>query len=1069
MQFINEQYKVVEAKSYDEYGTTYIVEDIQRNNLLKHLRTINLQNETRDFINYMKNNFYDYSKYYHPYLIDFYFFNRIHLIDYKRAVLNQYYYTYDYFNGVNLFDYCKGIEFDKILDLASELCEAVKFLHLRGFLLCSVGNNDLQVVNNRERDHLKILALPYPRKTSSKIIINKKNLSFEAPELLKDGSYSVLTDIYIIGSIISNMLKSFKSSHPDIKDDHRHITDIIKKCMNENPEDRFQSTEQIISSINNCFGKAYKIINKQYIQIMPRYRINPPARHHLIDKILNNAKEHFFINRPNKVSLVIGHEGAGKDSFLEALSVKAQHEGFISVKTVLNESDVLRFSVCEIILRGIIKYADKEIIDKYIDDINNIISGTSKLGLIFSKGEAEYPEKDSKERFIQRLSSFIEEAAKKHHYIFIIENFQWTDEDSLTLINEILKSRNNSRVYIVFATDRETYAKNIRLKEYCSKLKEMKLINNTVVLKNFNFEETAEFIRLILSLDKVPHEFAKIIYDKTKGSPDYIFDAIHMLFSNNNIYVDDEGCWVFDEVNHNMLNVSYAEDMDVLNNVCKLDSNYQDILKAVSVFDTAVSANIAEEFVGVKGERLVSQLNYLSYINIFMKKQDEWGASYTFSSLKLKKSIYESIPEELRRKYHEKASYILKSKLSYENIEGEYELIRQMLKANWHLEVKEYILDSVRDMMESGSKNQAIQFLEHVYELLSKENVIEEKIPVCSKLGELYERAGEYAKAVYYYNIVENIARNEKNNYLLVDVYIRKYLLLYKLDDRKSSLRCLTYTKNLLRTIDYKKGMYEHIIVMHRMMLHKRKFNSYIKILESALEEIDIEEYKFVYARMLGIYGRFKTYKGEYDEGLIMLEKSIQILESMGNYAKMLYPLNSIGTIYYNHYTDTQKAREYYEKCLSISQRVGDVYYESISYNNIADQYRIEDKYSKALQFYQNSLKNIMQIKDKYTEFIIKLNMSLANIEIEDYNKVFLTLNSMKKELIDSRYSGDLMDFFYQCQAKFFYAMGEYENAAQYAQRSVDMCITWGIMENYEAHFVKLLSEIQLSGRLDHE
>ena len=74
MQFINEQYKVVEAKSYDEYGTTYIVEDIQRNNLLKHLRTINLQNETRDFINYMKNNFYDYSKYYHPYLIDFYFF-----------------------------------------------------------------------------------------------------------------------------------------------------------------------------------------------------------------------------------------------------------------------------------------------------------------------------------------------------------------------------------------------------------------------------------------------------------------------------------------------------------------------------------------------------------------------------------------------------------------------------------------------------------------------------------------------------------------------------------------------------------------------------------------------------------------------------------------------------------------------------------------------------------------------------------------------------------------------------------------------------------------------------------
>jgi len=162
MQFINEQYKVIEEKSSDAYGTTYIVEDIQKDSLLKHLRIINLQNETRDFIDYMKNNFYNYSKYYHPYLIDFHFFNRIRLIDYKLTVLNHYYYTYDYFEGVNLFDYCKGKDLDSILDLAAELCEAVKFLHLRGFLLCSIDSNDLQVVRDGEKGHLKILALPYP-------------------------------------------------------------------------------------------------------------------------------------------------------------------------------------------------------------------------------------------------------------------------------------------------------------------------------------------------------------------------------------------------------------------------------------------------------------------------------------------------------------------------------------------------------------------------------------------------------------------------------------------------------------------------------------------------------------------------------------------------------------------------------------------------------------------------------------------------------------------------------------------------------------------------------------------
>jgi hypothetical protein len=121
MQFINEQYKVLNAKSQDPYGTTYVVEDIQKSNLLKHLRVINLQNDTRDFIEYMKNNFYDYSQYFHRNLMDFHFFNRIRLIDYKQVTINQFYYTYDNFESINAFEYCKGKDLDSILDLAADL------------------------------------------------------------------------------------------------------------------------------------------------------------------------------------------------------------------------------------------------------------------------------------------------------------------------------------------------------------------------------------------------------------------------------------------------------------------------------------------------------------------------------------------------------------------------------------------------------------------------------------------------------------------------------------------------------------------------------------------------------------------------------------------------------------------------------------------------------------------------------------------------------------------------------------------------------------------------------------
>ncbi len=1079
MQFINEQYKVVKAKSLDSYGITYVVEDIHKGDLLKHLRLINLQNETKDFIEYMKSNFYDYSTYFHPNLIDFHFFNRVRFIDFKQVAINQYYYTYDYFESVNAFEYCKGRELDLILDLTAQLCSAVKYLHLRGMLIRSIDINALQVIQSDKGDILKVLSIPYPEKASRKIMINRENSCFKAPEIRNNSGYSVRSDIYLIGAVLFYLVSGFNNYEEKIenslsffalKESEKldcRIMDIIRKCTAADIEKRFRSVDELVSAINNSFEKEYRIVNKDYIQAMPHYRMKPVARYNLIDKVLNNAKGHFFAGRLRKASLVIGQEGSGKSDFLEALSIKVDHEGFVPVVTVLNESDLLRLSASEILVKSITKYVDKDLIEKYMGDMSITLPQLSMYRTIASSTEAGYSVKDSNAKLFQKLSNFIAEASEKLHFIFIIDNIQWIDEGSLDLINELLRIQNGSKVYFVLATDKETYSQNSKIKEYCSELKEIDVLD-TISLRNYSLEDTQEYIRLILGMSEAPYNFTKIIYEKTKGSPEYIYDILYMLFSNNNIFVDDNGCWILDKVDYDSLNLSHADDIDTLNNVYKLNTNYQEILKVLSVFNIAVSADVVENFVDAKGEKLVSQLNYLSYINILIRKQYDWGVSYSFSSLSLKNSMYDSIPAELRQKYHEKASYILKSKFNRENRENEDELINQMLKANWHLEVKEYLVDSAKEI-ENNSPDQAIQFLEHAYSLFINKDTIEEQLLVCIKLVELYERIGNYPKAVFYSDIIESTAESTKNYYQLIDIYNKKYSLLYKMNEKKNPLKYLAKGKRLLKKVDYKKGLYEQIIVVNRMMLHKRKFSTYIRLLENVLKDIDKEEYSFLYARMLGIRGKFKSYKGLYEEGLAELKESLSMLESIGNYKKMLYPLNSLGSIYHNNYNDIQRAREHYEKCLSISLKVKDIYYIGVSYNNLAELYRAEDKYVEALNFYQKSLENILIIRDKYSEFVINLNMSMADIEIEDYNRALYTLDGMEKEFMESKYSGNLIDWFYQCRAELFYAMGEYEKALEYAQKSVDICISWGITMNYEAHFVKLLSEIQQSGKPDYE
>lgn len=111
MQLINSQYRVIEVLEEDKYGSKYLVEDIYKDNLIKKMRVIEDMPETSEFIEYMKTNFFDYTNIIHPNVTEFYYFNRIRVINTKPVLSNKFYYTYEYFKGENIFN----IQREKIL------------------------------------------------------------------------------------------------------------------------------------------------------------------------------------------------------------------------------------------------------------------------------------------------------------------------------------------------------------------------------------------------------------------------------------------------------------------------------------------------------------------------------------------------------------------------------------------------------------------------------------------------------------------------------------------------------------------------------------------------------------------------------------------------------------------------------------------------------------------------------------------------------------------------------------------------------------------------------------------
>ena len=280
--FINTQYKVISISNEDRYGSTVVVEDAKRGHMLKTLRIINHQKETQDFVDYMKLNMFDYRNLNHPNLITFYFFSKILEIDTKPVVANKYYYAYEHIDGVGLFEFINNQDFDILLDIVIQLCSLVKYLHLRGFLLCGININELFVVYDKEKPILKVSKLPYLQGTERSVMFDKENTYFMSPEAFQFGEYSRASDIYLIGALMFYIFSKTKVGGSNFKDEvekfgsienksKAQIIEIIKKCTSLKPDDRYESVERIVEDINSKLNMNFNIINKRHLQRLPRH------------------------------------------------------------------------------------------------------------------------------------------------------------------------------------------------------------------------------------------------------------------------------------------------------------------------------------------------------------------------------------------------------------------------------------------------------------------------------------------------------------------------------------------------------------------------------------------------------------------------------------------------------------------------------------------------------------------------------------------------------------------------------------------------------------------------------
>ncbi|MBU2019245.1 MAG: AAA family ATPase, partial [Bacteroidetes bacterium] len=538
-----------------------------------------------------------------------------------------------YLEGQNLSDLLKNRADFKINDfyhLALEICKELKKIHDLGI---THGNISAENIIKTHKSGIEFVNFQLSLTQSTKYFqysnfeLIPDFLESMAPEQTGKVNWSVdrRTDLYSLGMIFFRILVGRPAFHfndlndyafahilekpPQIHSLNREIptplSKVIEKLIEKFPENRYQSIEGLISDL-----KALKNIQPSKLESfeigLNDFSDNLNITEELIAKheVINNLSKFMLdSNQLNlKLALLTGPTGTGKNKVAYELASKIGQTNGIMLYGKFHGNghnqpfsgfiDVIKMYLQHIQTRDSLKLEEWqrkvnqllgpqiESLIHFVPDLRNLFNNQNlTIQIIDSENQILY-------LFAKLISSFSDPSRP---VVLMLDDLQWADSNSIKLIEFILKLDDFPFLNIL-ATQREEVVLNKEVENLISNFEHHSAIFKKFTLKNFDEQETCEFIaKSIMRPFNQVESLSKIIFEKTQGNPFYLMRFIQAIYEEKELYFHHE----FREW---MWNAEAIESRNITNNVVDFIIDRFGTLDSISTDIAVLAANYGRVF-----------------------------------------------------------------------------------------------------------------------------------------------------------------------------------------------------------------------------------------------------------------------------------------------------------------------------------------------------------------------------------------------------------------------------------------------------------------------------------------
>lgn len=1069
MKIIDNRYKIDYIYEEKIESTVYVVTDLWGGEKNFFLKLFNFDRRY-EIIDYFMDNFVFLSNIKHGSILSSETFNIIKTIDRRNVKINQYYYTIEYTDNLTLDKCIQKLGLNQKLNIIYQLLTVIDFLHFKGIIYKHLSPDNIFV---DEDGNIKLRAIT---SIFEKIFNNDYNDNFRmfiVPEvILKQSNVDINADFYSFGMIIKYLFQ--KNIYDDFKVDLRShnehklietqidcLYSIVNMFTKKNAANRDGKVKDIIESLNRAFYLEYKRDLKKERELL-NFKTPMVGRKNEVSNIVHIDEE--FDNKiyNTRMVLVDGESGVGKTRFLKELSYVLKYKG----RNVyyIEESGKNHLGSLTDVLRKMVKASSNNLLNKYGSELVKIIPE-----LRFLKGISPSP-KLSKEkeklRLYDRTASFIEEFIQENPTYIIIDNFHNSDKDTLDFINYALKNMKKCPLLII-ASYNPYKLYSSEDDKAISEWNEFECVKKMKITR-LDLDEIGEMVKHILGISYKPLKFSVVLLKETLGNPRYIEYVLKDLYAMGELYISDDGFWNLKAKNYSEIYMPTNIDEALTKQLDFLTEEQFEIEKTLSIFNSPVSKGIIIEMTGMNKDKLNDIIEELVSMKLIDERVEDWGFSYTFYNMQLKKYIYYNIDKDERKDFHKKAAKILERLHELEKRENIDELVYHLVLSGQKEKAVEYLILHAKKM-EYILNAEAISLWEKAYELLD-EGPSKKKLEILISLGNLLIAEGENDNALNVFNQVLNDANIlNSNKYIAIaknaigEIYIRR-------SQHEKAEKFILEAQKSAKNIGYLDGQLNSIYSLNKIYIDRMNLDKAFENTQEAIKianENNREEYCGLLYNQIGL---IYYYEGNMDEAIECFEKSISYCQNIGNFVGSAKPINNLANIYSGYYGDKNKAMEYYTNGLDICEKYNLLEEEMILLNNIGEIHMENHDYEKAKENIEKSKKIANDIEDYRIIFTTTMNLGQIYLVTGDFDSCFncyyLAKEGFEKRSIQNK---EITCQYYNFLGEFYFKFGKYDEALEHSLKAVKYCTDFDLEWLLDAKSRVVLIKYLKDGILDKD